>query len=153
MFYNHKALFIPIGENMQSASEVKTVEVTSNNIIPKKLELSDAKRELSNSIDPYSARNHWKIGKFVSTYLDKTKLSNTPELRDFLINLNWANETRIKSSTSRKYIAVKHQTLVSGSTIVDDLKGYTDKSGIYMHVDRKSAGITRVYLEWETRDV
>lgn len=153
MLYKHKAYFVPVGETVKSASDVKEVIVESNEILPSDGEVKSAKRILSNKIDSYSARNYWEIGKFVSTYSDETKLSDTTKLRDFLINLSWANRTEMKSSTSRKYIALKHQMRLSGSKILDDLEEYTDRSGIHMYADRQSTSMTRVYVKWETNDI
>lgn len=153
MLYKHRAYFVPVGETFKSASDVKEVIVESNEILPDENERKSAKRILSNKIDAYSARNYWELGKFVSTYSEETKLSDTTKLRDFLINLDWANKTEMKSSASRKYIAVKHQMRLSGSKILDDLEEYTDKSGIHMYADRQSTSMTRVYVKWETKDI
>lgn len=152
MLYKHTAYFVPVGETVKSASDVKKVIVKSNDIFPDDDELKSAKRTLSNKIDSYSARNYWEIGKFVSTYSDETRLSHTTKLRDFLINLDWINKTQMKKSTTLgKHIEIKHQMRLSDSRILDDLREYTNKSGIHIYTDRQSTSITRVYVKWETK--
>jgi hypothetical protein len=153
MLYKHQARFVPIGETVQSASDVKAVEVASNEIIPRQSELSDAKKELLNSIDSYSARNYWEIGDFVSKYSDSTKLSDTPQLRDFLINQDWAKKTEIKDRNYGRFIVAKHASRHSGNKILEDLKDYTSSSGIHMYADKQSMSTIRVYIEWNTRNI
>lgn len=69
MSISHLYYFVPKGETRDTASDIKKIPVSSDNLDPDKSK-KKAKHRLRNLITSYSARNHWELDCSVSFHMN-----------------------------------------------------------------------------------
>lgn len=67
MSISHLYYFVPKGETRETASDIKRIPVSSDNLDPEKSK-KKAKRRLTDLVTNYSARNHWELDCSVSSH-------------------------------------------------------------------------------------
>lgn len=150
MEYVHKAYIVPKGENIQTSAEHKKISVRSGRRIPEEQEENSAITKLSGQIDPYSARNHWEINNFWSTYPSDSKLHNKDELYRYVSD-RYGSRVGWDSDHIGDYISVNHPIRTPSTEIVDHLKEYQgSKKTVDMFVRPVTNSEFGIYIRWRT---
>lgn len=150
MVYNHRARFVPAEEDINSASEVKDVLISTDNQSPTNDEINKAFSKITKDIGSYASRQHWELHDFVSSY-DVDTFEEAEEFRkDMKSNFKWIDEVSTMENEYESYHNLKHDVGISSRKVVDKVKNLYDVK-FKLKAVKRSQNTTSIFYKWNQK--
>lgn len=154
MNYTYKGIFIPSNCPVQQSNETKRVTFGSDNHTHTDSEIRRANIELQKTIDPYVARNYWKLSRLLIGY-NNNPWKSVSKLCDEIVR-GCIGSTTSKSKTRNetkdtKFISINHKSSFNGDKIghyIEDT--YNIKVVKDFQIERVADTETRFYYVWDS---
>lgn len=150
MGYNHKARFVPKGENIESAGDIKEMKISTQNTFPSNDEINRAFSRMNKDTDGYASRRHWVLYDFVSSY-DSNIFEDAEDFRkDIKSNFKWLEEVESTKSEYESYHTLKHDLKISSEKVIEKVKELYDIEFKIRGVKR-SENTTDIFYKWNQK--
>lgn len=150
MSYNHKARFVPVDEDINSATEIREVLISTSNVSPTNDEINKAFSRLRERVSSYASRNHWELYDFVSSYESDIFEKAEDFRKDIKSNFKWIDEVRTEKSDYESYHTIKHDVALSSEKVVNHIKDLYD-IGFRLKAVKRSDNTTSIFYKWNQR--